>query len=166
MNCGRFESMIALDVEGDLPVRQAARLAEHLASCAGCRQFAKEMRESQLWWKSVRLEAPPASVVTEVGWQKPGPTIPWPFLRWAPLAVTVGLFLAMLAGVVSRRPELAPPKIEIAIATVVPPAVPAVRVNPPVRKRRRAPKPEPLLVKLVTDDPEVVIYWLVDQNGD
>ena len=165
MNCGRFESMIALDVEGDLPVRHAARLAGHLESCAGCRQFAEEMRESQAWWKSVRQEAPPASVVTEVRWQKPRRPMPWTFWRWAPLAATAGLFLAMLAGVVLRRPEPALPKLEIAAAKVIPPAVPVARVNPPVRKRRRAPKPEPLLVKLVTDDPEVVIYWLVDHNG-
>jgi Putative zinc-finger len=29
----------------------------------------------------------------------------------------------------------------------------------------RAAKPDPLVVKLVTDDPEVVIVWLIDQNG-
>jgi hypothetical protein len=165
MNCGRFESMIALDVEGDLPMRQAARLAQHLAICAGCRQFAEEILESQAWMKSLRLEAPPASVMVEVRRQRPGRTVPWPFLRWAPLAVTAGLFLAMLPDVVSRRPELAPPKLEIATVNAIPPAAPVARVIAPVRKRRRAPKPEPLLVKLVTDDPEVVIYWLVDHNG-
>jgi hypothetical protein len=26
-------------------------------------------------------------------------------------------------------------------------------------------KSEPLVVKMITDDPQVVIYWLVDQNG-
>ena len=165
MNCGRFESMIALDVEGDLPVRQAARLSHHLEICAGCRQFAEEMRESQAWWKSLKLEAAPESILTEVRWRKPGRKIPWPFLRWAPLAVTAGLFLAMLAEVISRRPELAPPKLEIAVANAIPPATPAARASASVRKRRHAPKPEPLLVKLVTDDPEVVIYWLVDHNG-
>ena len=165
MNCGRFENMIALDVEGDLPVRQAARLTQHLEICAGCRQFAEEIRESQAWWKSLKLEAPPASVVAEVRWQKPGQTIPWPWLRWAPLAVTAGLFLAMLAEVVSRRPDLVPPKLKIAVVNAIPPAVPVARAIAPVRKRRRSPKPEPFLVKLVTDDPEVVIYWLVDHNG-
>ncbi len=165
MNCGRFESMIALDVEGDLPVRQSARLAQHLEDCSGCRQFAEEMRASQAWWKSVRLEAPPPSVLTEVRWPKPGRTIFWPWLRWAPLAVTAGLFMAMLAGMMSRRPELAPPKLEIAAVVPVPPTLPVARVNP-VRKRPPKPKPEPLLVKLVTDDPEVVIYWLVDRKGD
>ena len=108
MNCGRFESMIALDVEGDLPARQTAGLAEHLEICGSCRRFAEEMRESQAWWKSVKQEAPPASVLREVRWQKPGRTIPWPFWRWAPLAATAGLFLATLGNVVFRRPELAP----------------------------------------------------------
>jgi hypothetical protein len=165
MKCGRYESMIALDVEGDLSARHAARLALHLESCAGCRLFAEEMRESQTWWKSLKLETPPSSVVTEVRWQKPRRIIPWPFLRWASLAVTAGFLLAMLAGVVSRRPELVPPKVEVATAKVAPPSAPAVGVKASVRKRRRAPKPEPLFVKLVTDDPEVVIYWLVDRHG-
>jgi hypothetical protein len=166
MNCGRSESMIALDVEGDLPMRHAARLASHLESCVGCRQFAEEMRESQVWWKSLKLETPPASIVTEVRWQKPGRTLPWPFWRWAAFALTAGLFLATLAGVVLHPPAPLPPRLKTAVAVPVPPRVPVARVNPPVRKRRHEPKSETLLVKLETNDPDVVIYWLVDHKGD
>jgi hypothetical protein len=164
MSCGRFESLIALDVEGDLPARRATRLARHLEGCAGCRQFAEEMRESQAWWKLLKLEAPPASVVADVRWPKPGRTRHWPWMSWAPLAATAGLLLAVMAPLISRRPELAPPKLEIAMRNVEPPTMPAARAKAPVRKRRRAPKAEPLLVKLVTDDPQVVIYWLVEQK--
>jgi len=38
-------------------------------------------------------------------------------------------------------------------------------VQPSRRAHLRAINAEPLVVKLLTNDPEVVIYWLVDQNG-
>ena len=47
MSCDRFESMIALDAGGDLPAADGDRLARHLATCAGCRRFAEEMRGSR-----------------------------------------------------------------------------------------------------------------------
>jgi hypothetical protein len=34
------------------------------------------------------------------------------------------------------------------------------------RVKRPSPASEPLLVKLITDDPEVVIYWIVDGEGE
>ena len=64
------------------------------------------------------------------------------------------------------------------------PSAPLVETAPPVPAPvpvkqivRREPAPEPtpeevvaeepreVLVKLYTDDPNVIIYWLVDQNG-
>ncbi len=41
------------------------------------------------------------------------------------------------------------------------PAAVAEPVSHPARK-----EPAQLVVKLLTDDPNIVIYWLVDQNGD
>jgi hypothetical protein len=34
------------------------------------------------------------------------------------------------------------------------------------REKRPAPAAEPLLVKLITDDPEVIIYWVIEKKGD
>ncbi len=47
MSCADFELMIALDAGGDLPAANGERLARHLPTCAECRRFADEMRDSQ-----------------------------------------------------------------------------------------------------------------------
>jgi len=58
-----------------------------------------------------------------------------------------------------------------------PPPAPPPRLQPakrsvhPARRRVAPPKPapepqEPLLVKLETPDPDVVIYWIVEPKGD
>jgi hypothetical protein len=62
------------------------------------------------------------------------------------------------------------------IATPVPPVVeqPAVvpakhvlhRRKPAVRLVRTALPATPLVVKMVTDDPDVVIYWISDTRGE
>jgi hypothetical protein len=65
-----------------------------------------------------------------------------------------------------------------------PPAAPVVRAAVPAEGLEFAPRPEPkprvvarskpqtvepqesFMVKLITDDPDVVIYWLFDERGD
>lgn len=81
---------------------------------------------------------------------------------WIPaaLAGAIPIVLLLLVGNLDRHENLA-----VSRPTMPPP--PAIGVTrpapPPVRRlRRMKPKPEPLVVKMVTDDPDVVIYWLVD----
>ncbi len=47
MSCQTYESLIALDVGGDLPAADAGRLTRHLEMCPACRRFAEEMRQSR-----------------------------------------------------------------------------------------------------------------------
>ncbi|HZS44551.1 MAG TPA: zf-HC2 domain-containing protein [Blastocatellia bacterium] len=47
MNCEKFERLIALEVEGDLPDKERSRLTDHLAMCGSCRRFSEELRDSQ-----------------------------------------------------------------------------------------------------------------------
>ena len=47
MNCEQFEQLIALQVEGDLPHSQQAKLSNHLSVCGSCHRFAEEIRDSQ-----------------------------------------------------------------------------------------------------------------------
>ena len=47
MNCHNFELWIALDVGGDLPETDQAKLQAHLTSCPQCRRLADEMIESR-----------------------------------------------------------------------------------------------------------------------
>lgn len=87
----------------------------------------------------------------------------WWFLPPAAAAAVAG---AMLLGMV-RAPE--PPR-PMAFTPPPMPALPSPRPVPrraaPVRAHAAA--TEPLLMKIVTDDPDVVIYWIVEgtQKGD
>lgn len=38
MSCDKFEDLLPLYIEGDLPAEERSRVDEHLAACAGCRE--------------------------------------------------------------------------------------------------------------------------------
>jgi hypothetical protein len=89
------------------------------------------------------------------------------------VAAAVILAVALRPGV---RVEPVRPQVEVVVtnpspAVSQPPDEP-VSAKPrtvPDRARPKAPRrpaAEPLLVKLVTDDPDVVIYWIADDRGD
>ncbi len=88
MSCERYEERIALAAGGDLGDGDARRLDRHLATCAGCRAFAEEMRQSR---RAVR-ELASAPIGEEV------------------LArVRAGVLERIAAGAASREPPLRTP---------------------------------------------------------
>ena len=173
MNCMKWEERIASYAGGDAP-QDAKSVERHLAECVECRQFAGGLRENLALLREIHEEplvpahfaAVRTGVLGEI--ERRRATV-W---RWGWAA---GLTTAVLALVVAipiwRRPELPPPPVLVALAS---PSAPAVeRVEVPVRPRvtlRRvqpaAVKMEPLVIKLVTDNPDVVIYWIADKRGD
>ncbi len=172
MSCPNFELPIALYVENDLAEAKARVVEGHLDSCDGCRAFAEEMRQSQGMLKALRGEFVEDLVFQEVRARTLG-GISRDRKAWARYAIAAGLVLALLAGWMWRaRPGA---KLDFKpVAGMSPrPTVAEVKTPPMTarvaRKRapRRAPsfKAEPLVVKMITDDPDVVIYWLVDRNG-
>ncbi|HBY59273.1 MAG TPA: hypothetical protein DEH78_05595 [Solibacterales bacterium] len=93
--------------------------------------------------------------------------------RWATAAAAA--CVAIAAAVLWTRPvprSLAPPKAaRAAIAPAPQPVLPDYRrpaaARPAKPPRRRVPVIEPLTVKLVTADPDVIVYWIVDgTKGD
>jgi Putative zinc-finger len=58
MTCGDFENLIALEVAGDLPAGDAARVQQHLRECASCRTFAEELAADLQWLQSAHREPP------------------------------------------------------------------------------------------------------------
>ena len=62
-------------------------------------------------------------------------------------------------AVLRRRQQVRTPGSKFEFARIEPVRIEPTRIDPPL-------KPDPLVVKLVTDDPEVVIVWLIDRNGD
>jgi hypothetical protein len=175
MNCQHFERLFALDVEGDLPDRQRRGVEEHLALCVRCRDFAAALQASQGAVKDLREEVPDtetlaairARVLTRIASGEPTQRagLSW---RLAYIAAAVVLVIGAVVWVLGRRPWEAPP-LPRPVASMPPPVLqpePRPPVRRAVRRRPAAPKPrpEPLLVKLETSDPNVVIYWIVESG--
>ena len=166
MSCERMELAIALRAEGDLPAAEAAEVAAHTVKCSACAEFERELLASQTALKETALETVDDSVyrsmrarIMEKAAERER--------RWFPIWVLAPVTAtALLTVAVIRTDEVRGP---------FPPSVPKA---PPVTESRferaairRAPGPRPalrtrtqdsLMLKLVSDEPDVVIYWLVD----
>lgn len=187
MNCVDFEKLIALDAEGDLPKQNAGRLAEHLQICPHCREFAVKLEASQAMLKELGQEVPDQAALQEVRRgilnRLPAEAAPAMFPAWR-FALGAGLVaLLILAAIIFKHPARRPvmqAKVQTPTATEAinrPPAPPPPSPAHSPKKVRavRARKsfsgtlsasakrqPEPLLIKILTDNPNVVIYWQVD----
>jgi hypothetical protein len=180
MNCGDWEERIALHAGGDLPPAEAVKVGRHLRECAGCQVLASGLKQSLALLREAHHEplaaahfsAVRARVVAELAQERrPLWRRAW---SYGLVAAAVAL-LVMLALRPGRTPERRTP-----VAAASHPPVVAVRepATPPQRSvaRRKAsrapasqvvPDREPLIVKLQTDDPNVVIYWIADRKrGD
>ncbi|MGA2271432.1 MAG: zf-HC2 domain-containing protein [Bryobacteraceae bacterium] len=192
MNCSDWEERIALHAGRDLPPAEAAEVERHLRECAGCQVLASGLKQSLALLKEAHDEplaaahfsAVRARVVAELEkerrplWQR----------AWAYglAAVAVGL-LVMLALRPGRAPVVTRTNRSLTFAALSPPAHEQAgnggEVVAPLHRRvarrqaSRVPAPqvvrtnvsngEPLIVKLLTDDPNVVIYWIADRKkGD
>ena len=178
MNCRDWEERIALHAGGDLPPAEAAEVERHLRECAGCQMLASGLKQSLALLKEAHDEplapahfsAVRARVVAELE-QKRRPLWAWAWsFGLAAAAVALLVTLALRPG---RTPERrAPvvavnhPPVVVARGSVVPPPPPHPRVARRVVRPivPDAPDPEPLIVKLQTDDPNVVIYWIADRK--
>jgi hypothetical protein len=172
MNCAKWKIDIALYAGGDLPAKRLARTVAHLEACAGCRALADELRVGQTLLSELRdepLEDMMAAnvrrrVLARLPIEEAGAARR--YWRWALAAAVVLPLALMLPWRTEKQAPLArvkqaPPQVAEAPSATLN----AVNVRRPVvhRHHRAKPQPgEPLLVQLVTDDPNIVIYWLVD----
>ena len=190
MTCEAFEKLIALDAGADLPPRETARLQAHLETCAPCRDLARSIGESQAGLRAlteVTLDEDALArwrrgVLARIEDQPQRRILAW---RWAWAAAAAMALVALFAvpRMVRRPPS------EVPVAQALPPASaspnrlthppqPVAQALPPASatqtvahhhpRRHRAPAPaaEPLLVRLETSDPNVVIYWIVEGKGN
>ena len=173
MNCQAFEPMLALYVEGDLPERDVPRVEEHVATCADCRDLLEDLQSSQAVLKTLGAEAVDGALLTAV---RAGVLARidcrrravWPWV--AATTAALALLILLLAPSQRTAPEPRPvtiaqasPKVEAAVGRAGPPAHSRRPRRRPVTK---PPAAQQLVVKILTDDPDIVIIWLVDQTGD
>ena len=174
MSCSKYETDIALYAGGDLPAGRIASVEAHLAECADCRALAEELRASQVLLSELR-DAPLEDamvaqvrqrVLADVSAQRRQPArLYWKLALAAALVLTAILVWPRHAA--KQVPTV--PVARVEPAGIVPAARPSLvpvrhRV---VRRRRRVPTAQPgppLLVQFVTDDPNIVVYWLIDQK--
>jgi anti-sigma factor RsiW len=181
MNCSDWEERIALHAGDDLPPAEAAGVERHLRECAGCQVLASGLQQSLALLREAHDEplaaahfsAVRARVVAKL---EKGRRPSW-WRAWTyGLAAAAVALLAMLALRPGRTPVAVPTNRSLTFAALSPPGVAARKQAggpPPHRRaargvvRANVPEPEPLIVKLVTDDPNVVIYWIADgKKGD
>jgi hypothetical protein len=183
MNCREWEEAIALYAAGDLDEQRGLDVERHLGACPGCQIFASGMLECLEAVRVTHRQKIPEAHFTAVRTRVLAKLqiAPWWRRGWAraaAVAVLAGavLWLAMVSWII-RKPT-AEPKVAFvrppvpAMALVAAPA-PDITSRPAVltRHRRRTaaatePLTEPLTVRILTDDPTVVIYWLANPKGE
>jgi hypothetical protein len=162
MNCVDREQQIALYAGGDL--EETSELQQHLAGCAECRLFLNEMTASLV---SLRCEAFEATAVDAMRARtmaalRPERSVLWPLMRYA------AAVLIVIGGLVAWKMQYPAPLPVIRAAVSDPKLAPVTVMKPSMQQTRRVKKPrpaeprEPVVVKLLTDDPDVVIYWITD----
>lgn len=189
--CTGFEQLIALYVEGDLSEFDRDRVAVHLHECSSCWDLAEDLKESQAVFKSIREDVPDATALSVVRERVLSEVDELHSMTWFERFVFGGLRRkAALASIalfiigsgalwLMREPVDVPAPPVLVIVPPVPDIPPEPPVLAPVPRvvRRRVPEPPPVLVaaakeprqvamKFFTDDPNVIIYWLVDEKGD
>ena len=169
MNCTDWEQAIASESE-------SAALEEHLQVCGECRHFAGEIERNRMALQGVEIhpsafEAVRLRVLDEL--RAKNRRAAW----WAWPAVAAAACVAVLfAAVVLPNWRNAPPPKPL-IAAKNPPKIewtPVLKTHHPTHHQfgpvsasaGPAHNPEPLVVKMLTNDPNVIIIWLVDQKGD
>jgi hypothetical protein len=169
-NCSDWEQEIAGETE-------SAGLEEHLGACEHCREFAQELEKNsaalrELTVNPAAFDAVRRRVVGEIQ-AKRRRAMWW---TWSAVAAAACIAILCVSYVLPRfeRPA-APaalvakkdaPKIEWTLPRSVGRRVHHKSSGRFVAQATPVRKAEPLVVKMLTNDPNVIIIWLVDQKGD
>jgi hypothetical protein len=195
MNCVDWEERIALYAGGDLAPAEAPPVERHVAECTACRVLLSGLRESLSLVREAHGEpvdaahfaAVRARVLAEL---EDGPARRWR-LGWVYAMAAAAAVLLVFAWPRQAKKSVALAPVPAAkfagsgAGTVVrggPPG-PALRHSRVLREahargpgsplRTKGPAPpnpdhpgEPMVVKLLTSDPDVVIYWITGTKGE
>lgn len=110
---------------------------DHLRACPRCREFGQQLKANEMALRELRDEVLPAVRPAEI------PRRRWGWIPAMAAALVIGLVLPQM-GRFKPLPEPTPALVTMLTA-------------PP------SPQPqEPLKIKMLTPDPDVVIYWLIE----
>ncbi|MEP6962833.1 MAG: hypothetical protein ABI995_12195 [Acidobacteriota bacterium] len=140
----------------------------HLTACEECRALDLEVRLNAAALSVMKDDVMPAQTVQR------RPTRYW--LPWVAAAAALVAAFGLTYKPSAPVPVVTPPVIAEYQPEVAEPALPIPDPPRPVRSRPR-PQPalakpapreatEPLMVKFLTDDPDIVIYWLIEAKGE
>jgi len=155
MKCAECELLLTQDEVNP-------EVATHVAGCPGCRSLAGELQANVHALRALGAESVPAAPV------QIRPAYPW--WRWSSAAAA--LFLTVGGTWWASRPPKPPQIVSVDVTGIVPREVPVLpakipeKLTPTVVPVVPVANTEPLRVKMLTPDPDVVIYWLVDQKGE
>jgi hypothetical protein len=157
MTCQECELLLAQDEIGP-------EVETHVAGCGNCRSLAAELQANAHAMRAMGEEVIPAAPIQHRR------SHPW--WRWtsAAAAVIITLGAAWLVSRPAKPPHIV--SVDVKVKGVVPTEVPYVKAEiPETLTPERVPivpvaNTEPLRVKMLTPDPDVVIYWLIDSKGD
>jgi hypothetical protein len=126
-------------------------IAAHLRACPACRELSEDLRANAEAFESMSLEQVP-----RVG----QPVLPAvssiPRLTASALAAAAAVAAIFLA--LPHEEHLPPPHYALAPMKF---EIPAIKPAPkPIRAT------QPMTVKMLTDDPGVIIYWQIDTTGE
>jgi hypothetical protein len=178
MNCEFMTRWAALAASDDLGPDEQAQLTAHLAECESCRRAAAEfssLREDLAVLGDDVLDPAIYAAVRQGVLDQIADRTNWHM--WAAIAAAVVLMaLATWWRWHGREApiEIQPPPLQVytpPIPDIAPEVVPAV-IRRPGPRRQRAHREvrnlpaegQTLVVKMLTDDPDVVIIWLVDKE--
>jgi hypothetical protein len=158
MTCGECELLLAQDVV-------SSEVEAHVAGCSGCRSLAAELQANAHALRALGEEVIPVAQV------RLRPSHPWWKWTSAAAALIITLGAAWWASRPAKPPHIV--SVDVKVTGVVPKAeAPYVKAEiPKTLTPARVPivpvaNTEPLKVKMLTPDPDVVIYWLVDAKGE
>jgi hypothetical protein len=151
MTCEQCELLLAQDEIGP-------EVEAHVAGCPGCRSLAAELQANAHAMRALGAEVMPPLTVPKRA------TSPWWKWSSAAAALIVTLTAAWWASRPPKPPQIV--SVDVKVTGIVPREVAPVPAKLPVKLTPAIATAEPLRVKMLTPDPDVVIYWLVDQKGE
>jgi hypothetical protein len=160
MKCEECELLLA---QNEVEVDHAVEA--HVNGCPNCRSLRAELQANVPALRGLAEEVMPPVTAPERGF-------PW----WKWTSAAAALIITLTAAWFASRPVKPPHivSIDVNVTGIVPKAAtaPYVKAEIPTTLTPAAiptvpvADTEPLRVKMLTPDPDVVIYWLIDQKGE